>query len=111
MFSLYLEGKGPGAIARILNEEGVPTPAQHKRALGSKRQLWNSERTENFWRSTTIGKILRDERYTGKLVALKTTLSELGNMQSDRRAIEKGNWIVVPGAFEAIISQEMFDQA
>ena len=109
MFGLYLEGKGPGEIARLLNEDGIPTPAQHKRALGSKRQLWNSERTENFWRTTTISKILRDERYTGKLVALKTTLSELGNINS-ATAIEKDDWIIVPGAFEAIISQEIFDQ-
>ena len=109
MFGLYLNGKGPGEIARVLNEKGIPTPAQHKRALGSKRQLWNSERTENFWRATTIGKILRDERYTGKLVALKTTLSELGNINS-AKAIEKDDWIIVPGAFEAIISQEIFDQ-
>lgn len=109
MFGMYLDGKGPGEIARVLNEEGIPTPAQHKRALGSKRQLWNSERTENFWRATTIAKILRDERYTGKLVALKTTLSELGNINS-AKAIEKDDWIIVPGAFEAIISQEMFDQ-
>ena len=109
MFGLYLDGKGPGEIARVLNEEGVPTPSQHKRALGSKRQLWNSERTENFWRATTIGKILRDERYTGKLVALKTALSELGNINS-AKAIEKDDWIIVPGAFEAIISQEVFNQ-
>lgn len=109
MFGLYLDGKGPGEIARVLNEEGIPTPAQHKRALGSKRQLWNSERIENFWRATTIGKILRDERYTGKLVALKTTLSKLGNIHS-AKAIEKDDWIIVSGAFEAIISQEIFDQ-
>ena len=109
MFGMYLEGKGPGEIARLLNEDGIPTPAQHKRSLGSKRQLWNSERTENFWRATTIGKILRDERYTGKLVALKTALSELGNINS-AKAIEKDDWIIVPGAFEAIISQEIFDQ-
>ncbi|WP_276849594.1 recombinase family protein, partial [Faecalibaculum rodentium] len=74
MFKLRSEGASPTEIAKLLNGEGVPTPAQHKRATGSKRQLWNSERTDNFWRATTIGVILRDERYTGKLVALKTTL-------------------------------------
>ena len=109
MFNWYVEGLTPTEIAKRLNEDGIPTPAQHKRALGSKRQLWNSERTDNFWRATTIGKILRDERYTGKLVALKTTLSELGNIHS-AKAIEKDDWIIVPGAFEAIISQEIFDQ-
>lgn len=109
MFNWYAEGLTSMEIAKRLNEDGIPTPAQHKRALGSKRQLWNSERTDNFWRATTIGKILRDERYTGKLVALKTTLSELGNIHS-AKAIEKDDWVIVPGAFEAIISQEIFDQ-
>ena len=109
MFNWYAEGLTSTEIAKRLNEDGIPTPAQHKRALGSKRQLWNSERTDNFWRATTIGKILRDERYTGKLVALKTTLSELGNIHS-AKAIEKDDWGIVPGAFEAIISQEIFNQ-
>ena len=109
MFNWYAEGLTSTEIAKRLNEDGIPTPAQHKRALGSKRQLWNSERTDNFWRATTIGKILRDERYTGKLVALKTTLSELGNIHS-AKAIEKDDWVIVPGAFEAIISQEIFNQ-
>ena len=109
MFNWYAEGLTSTEIAKRLNEDGIPTPAQHKRALGAKRQLWNSERTDNFWRATTIGKILRDERYTGKLVALKTTLSELGNIHS-AKAIEKDDWVIVPGAFEAIISQEIFDQ-
>ena len=108
MFNWYVEGLTSTEIAKRLNEDGIPTPAQHKRTLGSKRQLWNSERTDNFWRATTIGKILRDERYTGKLVALKTTLSELGNIHS-AKAIEKDDCIV-PGAFEAIISQEIFNQ-
>lgn len=110
IFALYLEGKGPAEISRILNDEGIPTPAQHKRAIGSKRQLWNSERTDNFWRGTTIAKMLHDERYTGKLVALKTTISELGNIHS-AKPLEKEDWIVIPGAFEPIISQDIFDLA
>ena len=87
-----------------LNEDGIPTPAQHKRALGSKRQLWNSERTDNFWRATTIGKILRDERYTGKLVALKTTLSELGNYHRGRLRIGNPSPFVLRG-FEITIDR------
>lgn len=110
IFEHFLEGKGPTEIARILNEEGIPTPSQHKRELGSARQLWNSERTDNFWSQSTVARILCDERYTGKLVAGKTTLSELGNIHS-AKPLAKEDWIVVPGMFEAIISQEMFDTA
>ena len=110
VFELYLEGQSPTGIARILNEEGVPTPSRRKRELGSARQLWNSERTENFWAQSTIARMLSDERYTGKLVAGKTTLSELGNIHS-AKPLAKEDWIVVPDAFEAIITQEMFDAA
>ena len=110
IFELYLEGKGPTEIARILNEEGVPTPSQHKRELGSARQLWNSERPENFWTQSSVARILYDERYTGKLVAGKTTLSELGDIHS-AKPLAKEDWIVVPDVFEAIISQKTFDAA
>lgn len=110
MFMMYVEGINPTGIARRLNEDGIPTPAQHKRAIGSKRQLWNSERTDNFWRANTISKILRDERYTGKLVALKTSRAELGNIHS-AKPLKEDDWIVIPDAFEAIISQETFDLA
>jgi len=110
IFEQYLEGKGPTQIARLLNEDGIPTPTQHKRALGSKRQLWNSERTKNFWLNTMVSKILHDERYTGKLVALKTSRSELGDVHS-AKPLDQEDWIIIPGAFEAIISQETFDAA
>lgn len=57
-----------------------------------------------------ITRILRDERYTGKLIGIKTTRTELGNQKSSRKQSEE-DWIVVPGTFEAIVSQETFDEA
>lgn len=103
-------GEGPTRIASGLNRDGVPTPSQRKRDLGSKRQLWNSDRLQNEWSDTAVTRILRDERYTGKLIGIKTTRTELGNQNSSRKQ-SKEDWIVVPGAFEAIISQETFDEA
>ena len=103
-------GEGPTQIASGLNRDGVPTPSQRKRDLGSKRQLWNSDRLQNEWSDTAVTRILRDERYTGKLIGIKTTRTELGNQNSSRKQ-SKEDWIVVPGAFEAIISQETFDEA
>ena len=102
--------EGPTQIASGLNRDGVPTPSQRKRDLGSKRQLWNSARLQNEWSDKAITRILRDERYTGKLIGIKTTRTELGNQKSSRKQSEE-DWIVVPGTFEAIVSQETFDEA
>lgn len=110
VFDLCINGVSPTQIARKLNTDRVPTPSQRKRAAGSKRQLWNEGRPDNEWNSTAITRILRDEKYTGKLIGVKTTRTELGN-QNSARALAKEDWIVVPGAFEAIVSQEVFDAA
>lgn len=110
IFDRFLSGRSQTQIARELNAEEVLTPSQRKRALGSKRQTWNSERLDNEWTDTTITRILTDERYTGKLISIKSTRRELGN-QNSARATDKKDWIVVPDAFTPIVSQEVFDAA
>ena len=109
IFKQFLGGITMAEIARELNTQGMPTPSQFKRAHGSKRQLWNSERTQNEWGRSTVDRILRDERYTGKLIALKRTRTEVGNYKS-MKPTPKEDWVVVPDAFEALISQQVFDQ-
>lgn len=108
IFDLFLSGKGQTDIAKILNAEGIPTPSQHQRSLGSKRQLWNSQRMQNEWAHTTVARLLRDERYTGTLIALKTSVTEVGNMNS-AKPLDKSEQVRIPGAFEAIIPQETFN--
>lgn len=110
IFEWFLEGKTQAEISDLLNKSGTSTPAQWKRDSGAKRQLWNSDRVRNEWGRSTVVRILRDERYTGKLVALKTSLDELGNINSAKPK-PRDEWITIPGAFEPIISQETFDTA
>jgi len=54
IYSLFMMGKTPGGIARLLTEEGVPTPA-------GKAQ----------WRSTTVESILTNEKYKGAALLQK----------------------------------------
>ncbi len=110
IFDRYLSGLSPTEIARELNSDGIPTPSQRKRELGSKRQTWNSERRDNEWTDTSITRILRDERYTGKLISIKSTRREVGN-QNSSKATDRDDWIVVPDAFTPIVTQEIFDAA
>ena len=109
IFEQLLGGMTMVGIAGELNARGVPTPSQLKRTHGSKRQLWNSERMQNEWGRSTVDRILRDERYTGKLIALKQTRTEVGNYKS-MKSTPREEWIVIPDAFEALITQQMFDQ-
>lgn len=109
VFERFLDGLTATEIARELNAQGVPSPSQHKRDQGSTRQLWNSERMRNEWGRSAVDRILRDERYTGKLISLKRTRTEVGNYNS-AKPIQKEDWVVVPDAFEAIVPQEIFDQ-
>lgn len=110
IFEQLLGGMTMTEIAGELNAQRVPTPSQLKRAQGSKRQLWNSERMQNEWGRSTVNRILQDERYTGKLIALKRTRTDVGSYKS-MRPTPKEDWVVVPDAFEALISQQVFDQA
>lgn len=110
IFERFLSGVTMTEIAGELNVQGLPTPSQLKRAHGSKRQLWNSERMQNEWGRSTVNRILQDERYTGKLIALKQTRTEVGSCKA-MRPTQKEDWVVIPDAFEALIPQQVFEQA
>ena len=109
IFNLWLEGHFRLAIANRLNEEHVPSPSMHKRQLGAKRTSWSKRRDEVPWTEAAVRIILQNERYTGKLISLRSTRKEIGN--PERTAIPKENWIVVPDAFEPIVSEETFQRA
>lgn len=53
--------------------------------------------------------ILRNERYTGKLISLRSVRKEIGNPTT--KAIPKEDWIVVEDAFDPIIDSDTFQKA
>ncbi|MDD3231071.1 MAG: recombinase family protein [Oscillospiraceae bacterium] len=108
VFDLCLAGKSNAEIAKELYAEGAPTPSLRKRQLGAKRTTWNSARKINEWSAKNVLLVLREERYTGKFIGCRETRQELGKASSSKD-IPKSQWIIVPNAFEAIISQVDFD--
>lgn len=109
VFSLWIEGNSIEDIAHILNERQIPSPSARKRELGAKRTSWSRLREEIPWTNQAVRVMLRNERYTGKLISLRTARQELGN--PNQRAVPKEDWIVVEDAFEAIIDKETFQRA
>ena len=109
IFRLWLEGCSTADIAETLNAQQVPSPSTRKRQLGAKRANWSKMREEVPWTVAAIRVILQNERYTGKLISIRTMRKEIGKL--DQTTIPKEDWIVVPDAFEAIISEDDFHRA
>lgn len=109
IFRLWLEGCSTADIAETLNAQQVPSPSMRKRQLGAKRANWSKLREEVPWTVAAIRVILQNERYTGKLISIRTMRKEIGKL--DQTTIPKEDWIVVPDAFEAIISEDDFHRA
>lgn len=108
VFDLWLEGYSTADIANILNIRDVPSPSVRKQQLGAKRS-WNRRRDEVPWTQTAVRIILKNERYTGKLISIRTTRAEIGRLK--QRTIPQEDWIVVPDAFAAIVTEDEFQRA
>ena len=68
IFALALSGVGAHKIARILNEEGVPSPTAYKQQNGEHYQLARKTPCESLWSSGTIYQMLHNQTYAGDLV-------------------------------------------
>lgn len=105
IFAMAEEGKNAVQIAAVLNSENTPTPYAYKRLIGCDRK-YNIVGDQNYWHNTTILTIIRDERYTGKMVNGKNRTPVVGSKHGKR--VPKDQWIIVPNTHEAIISEELF---
>jgi hypothetical protein len=107
IFDLAAQNKTPNQIAKIFNEENVTTAQERKMQLGYRRR-WTSG-DASFWYGSIISVIIRDERYTGKWIYGKRRMLEIGKQNPVMSP--ESEWIVVPDAIPAIISQEQFNSA
>lgn len=90
IFQLYLEGYGKQAIANMLREENIPT------CLGGE------------WAPTTIGSILKNEKYAGDLLLQKSFVEDHISKISRKNHGEMPQYFI-QNDHEAIIPRETFD--
>ena len=109
IFDLWLGGCSRDDIAAQLNEREIPSPSMRKRQLGVKRASWSKLRENVPWTEAAVRIVLQNERYTGKLISLRTTRTQIGKPEQTARPKEE--WIVVPNAFEPIIDEDTFQKA
>ena len=107
IFELYAGGMGRTAIARLLNERGVPNPTEYKRQSGI-RYKRSGKQTGHLWKYPGIGDILANEMYIGNMVQGKYENPSYKSKHS--KPVPKERWYRVEGTHEAIIDQDLWDK-
>jgi site-specific DNA recombinase len=108
IFSLAACGFGKQKIADFLNRAGIPNPTGYKELKGYNYVNAMARNENASWNRTTIGRILRNETYTGTMVQGKR--KKLSYKSREVTDLPKSAWIRVEGTHEAIIGKDLFDR-
>lgn len=109
IFLMVGDGHSARQTAKALNRDGVLTPMLYKVAAGCTQKSWNNVQAENFWTDAAIIRVVRDERYLGKVIFGKRYYDIIGQKHSVK--VSKKDWIITEHTHEAIVTQEEFDRA
>ncbi len=106
VFTLFSQGYGKTAIARMLNDRGIPNPTEYKRLKGLRYQ---SPKTKNstLWKYYAIADMLGNEIYIGNMVQGKYGSISYKTKQNKPRP--KNEWYVVKGTHEPIIDKDLWN--
>ena len=107
IFSMALNGIGAHKIARILNDEKIPSPTAYKQLHGIHYRSALKNANAALWSSPTVYQILHDQLYIGNMVQGKHT--KISYKSEKTIWLPKSQWIVVENTHEAIIEREMFE--
>lgn len=105
IFEWKKNGVKNGAIARKLNDLGVPIPHERRKQLGLVKTQGRVKRSE--WISDDVRHILINPVYTGNMV-----YNRYGYPNGYRKSCvmnPREEWVVVKDAHPAIISEELFE--
>jgi DNA invertase Pin-like site-specific DNA recombinase len=105
IYALYLSGKSMVAIAEILNDEGVESPATYKKRVFPnyktsivKYFLWNREQVKT---------ILRNPTYCGNLTQRK--MHKVSYKVDKNRMVSPKDWVTAEATHEGIVSVADFE--
>ena len=107
VFVLFSKGYGKTAIARILNERGIPNPTEYKRLHGL-RYKQPAGKNSTLWKYFAISNMLINEIYIGNMVQGKYGSVSYKTKQNKPRPKEK--WFIVKNTHEAIIDSELWNK-
>ncbi|MCH5349548.1 MAG: recombinase family protein, partial [Oscillospiraceae bacterium] len=107
VFTLFSQGYGKTAIARMLNDRGIPNPTEYKRLHGL-RYKQPKMKNSTLWKYYAIADMLVNEIYIGNMVQGKYGSISYKTKQNKPRP--KSEWYIVEGTHEPIIDRELWDR-
>jgi len=107
VFTLFAQGYGKTAIARMLNDRGIPNPTEYKRIHGLRYQQ-PKRKNSTLWKYFAIADMLENEIYIGNMVQGKYGSISYKTKQNKPRP--KESWYRVEGTHEPIISMDLWNQ-
>lgn len=107
VFDLFSQGYGKTAIARLLNDRGIPNPTEYKRLQGLR---YKQSKTQNskLWKYSTISDMLVNEIYIGNMVQGK--YGSVSYKTKQNRPRPRDEWYIVEGTHEPIIDRDLWDR-
>lgn len=100
IFNMYINGIKTAGIAKILNEEKIPTPSYY---LDTNRY----RNCSNKWLKANVCRLLRSEVYIGTVVGHKSY--KINHKVKARTPVSRDKMIYVENMHEAIIDKETFE--
>lgn len=106
VFRLYNQGMGKTAIARELNNRGIPNPTQYK-AQQKIAYKTPPNRLGTLWKYSAIADMLSNEMYVGNMVQGK--YGSVSYKSKKNKPKPKDQWSRVEGTHEAIIDRDLWN--
>ncbi len=107
VFTLYAQGYGKTAIARMLNDRGIPNPTEYKR-LNGMRYCQPLNKNSTLWKYSAVSSMLKNEIYIGNMVQGK--YGSVSYKTKQNRPRPKNEWYIVEGTHEPVIDKELWDR-
>ncbi len=107
IFKLRFMGLSNQRIAEKLNSMGILSPLEYKKQEGILYSTVFQIYAQAKWSASTVGRVLKNEIYTGTLIQGKESTPNYKIKKSIRK--EEGEWIRIENAHEPIISKAEFN--
>ena len=106
VFKLYAGGMGKTAIARELNNRGIPNPTQYKLQKDISYKV-PPNRLGTLWKYSAITDMLQNEMYIGNMV--QGRYGSISYKSKKNKPKPKDEWVIVKGTHEPIIDIELWN--
>lgn len=106
VFTLFSQGYGKTAIARMLNDRGIPNPTEYKRLKGL-RYRQPAMKNSTLWKYATVSNMLKNEIYIGNMVQGK--YGSVSYKTKKNRPRDKEYWYKAQGTHEPIIDVPLWE--